>query len=96
MPSDPTCAVDCGDRDNTGRCTRRKHMGIQFSRGGAQAGRQRRQRPTKPTRPRKPWTEEQRSALLFHATAMCNDSGHTFRECMVEIARLQSEHRKQR
>jgi len=21
MPSDPTCAVDCGNRDVTGRCT---------------------------------------------------------------------------
>ena len=70
-------------------CARRKHLGIQFSRGGAQTGQRKRQRPTSPATP---WTDEQRGALLCHATAMCNDSGHTFRECMLEIARLQREH----
>lgn len=73
-------------------CARRQKLGIQFSRGGMRSGQQK--QPRKPMRPAKPWTEQQRSALLFHATAMCNDSGHTFRECMFEIARLQREHAK--
>ncbi len=85
------------DRAYAAICTRRKHLGIQFSRGGAQAGRQRRQqRPTRPARPRTPWTEQQRCAMLFHATAMAKDSGHTFAECIEELARLQREHSKQR
>ena len=76
-------------------CARRQKLGIQFSRGGMRSGqRKQHQQPTKPVKPNKPWTEQQRSALLFHATAMCNDSGHTFRECMYEIARLQREHAK--
>ena len=73
-------------------CARRQKLGIQFSRGGMRSGQQR--QPRKPARPAKPWTEEQRSALLFHATAMTKDSGHSFRECMYEIARLQREHAK--
>ena len=73
-------------------CSRRQKLGIQFSRGGMRSGqRKQHQQPTKSV---KPWTEEQRRALLFHATAMAKDSGHTFAECMYEIARLQREHAK--
>jgi hypothetical protein len=73
-------------------CARRQKLGIQFSRGGMRSGQQK--QPRKPARPAKPWTVEQRCAMLFHATAMAKDSGHTFAECITELARLQREHAK--
>ena len=83
------------DRAYTAICTRRKHLGIQFSRGGMRSGqRKQHQQPMKPAPPRTPWTEQQRCAMLFHATAMAKDSGHTFAECIAELARLQREHAK--
>ena len=45
---------------------------------------------------RRPWTEQQRRAMLFHATAMVRDAGHGIDECMDEIARLQRAHCKHR
>jgi hypothetical protein len=45
---------------------------------------------------RRLWTDEQRRALLFHATAMTKDAGHGIDECMDELARLQREHCKRR
>ena len=76
-------------------CARRQKLGIQFSRGGMRSGqRKQHQQPMKPVKPNKPWTEQQRCAMLFHATAMAKDSGHTFAECIAELARLQREHVK--
>lgn len=69
---------------------RRKTLGLKGPRG--RYGGTRKQS----MKPRAEWTEQQRCAMLFHATAMAKDSGHTFAECIAELARLQREHCKQR
>jgi hypothetical protein len=81
-------------RGYTAICSRRQKLGIQFEPGTTVIRRS--SKPRKPVKPVKPWTEQQRCAMLFHATAMAKDSGHTFAECITELARLQREHRKQR
>lgn len=76
-------------RAYTAICSRRQKLGIQFEVGTTVI-----RRPSKPAKPRKPWTDDQRFSMLAHATAMAKDSGHTFAECIAELARLQREHAK--
>jgi len=71
-------------------CSRRQKLGIQFEPGTTVIRRS--SKTHKPTKPRTPWTDEQRFSMLAHATAMAKDSGHTFAECIAELARLQREH----
>ena len=80
-------------RGYTAICSRRQKLGIQFEPGTTVVRRRDSKPRTKTVRPRTPWTDEQRCSMLVHATAMAEDSGHTFSECIVELARLQREHK---